>query len=109
MTATWGTGDSGDRVQLVISGDLPEESVKQVVRRELKEQKPVVTVSSLGTIQPGVRTQVLQVAGEVRATIAALAALVLTVLILLLDHSAIMTVLKKTGTRRSVAEGKRCV
>ena len=97
----------GDRVQLVISGDLPEESVKQVVRRELKEQKPVVTVSSLGTIQPGVRTQVLRVLGEVRATIAALAALVLTVLILLLDHSAIMTVLKKTDARRSVAGGKK--
>lgn len=97
----------GDRVQLVVSGNLPKNTVKQVVNRELDEHKPVTTVSSLGAVQPGVRTQVLQVLGEVRATIAALAALVLTVVVLLFDHSSVIAVLKKTGAWRSVAGGKK--
>lgn len=96
----------GDRVQLVVTGRLSARTVRQLVDDTVGESQPVTTVSSLGSIQPGVRTQVLRVLGEVRTTIAALAALVLTVMVMLFDHSSVISLLRKTDARRCVAGGK---
>ncbi len=97
----------GDRIQVVVSGKIPAGAVKRVVETLFEEYEPAATVSSLGSIQPGVRTQVLRVLGEVRSTIAALVALVLTALILLFDHSCVISLLKKTDASRCVAGGKQ--
>jgi hypothetical protein len=97
----------GDRVQLVVSGRLPARTVRDLVDDTLGESQPVTTVSSLGSVQPGVRTQVLRVLGEVRTTIAALAALVLTVMTMLFDHCTVVSLLRKTDARRCVAGGKQ--
>lgn len=98
---------SGDRIQVVVSGSIPASAAKRVVETLFKEHRPASAVSSLGSIQPGVRTQVLRVLGEVRSTIAALASLVLTALILLFDHSCVISLLRKTHARRCVAGGKQ--
>lgn len=97
----------GDRIQLVVTGNLEPDAVKQVISSELRGHSPIIAVTSLGTIQPGVRTQVLHMLGEVRATIAALASVVLTVVTLLFDHSSIIALLKKTAASRSVAGGMK--
>ncbi|NLU40832.1 MAG: hypothetical protein GXX08_01320 [Firmicutes bacterium] len=96
----------GDRIQMVVSGKIPASAAKRMVETLFEDYEPATTVSSLGSIQPGVRTQVLRVLGEVRSTIAALVALVLTALILLFDHSCVISLLKRTDACRCVAGGK---
>lgn len=99
----------GQRLQFLVDRQIAPEPLETVVKQAVGYENIGVFHADLGVIEPNIYLQVYQVLGEVQAVLAGLAAVVLTLILLALDHTAVISVLKayRKRSRRSVFFFKR--
>ncbi|MEG6585080.1 hypothetical protein [Dendrosporobacter sp. 1207_IL3150] len=85
----------GQRIQVLTSGKLSLEAVTPVVHKQVGHNNVSLYSSSLGVIEPNTRSEVYQLLNEVKAILAGMAAVIVTILFLVLDHTAVMTVMRR--------------
>lgn len=85
----------GARIQILTTSDIAAEAVAPVVYAQVGHQNMSLYSTALGVIEPNARGELYQVLNEVKAILAGLTAIVITMLLLGLDHTAIMTVIRR--------------
>lgn len=85
----------GERIQILTTRTVSSDAVAPIVYKEAGHQNVSLYAADLGVIEPNTRNQVYQILNEVKAILAAMTAIIATVLFLTLDHTAIMTVIRR--------------
>ena len=84
----------GQRLQFLLDRNIALTDLKPIVIQAVGHESVGVLQADLGVIEPNIYLQVYQVLNEVQAVLAGLTALVLTLVLLALDHTSIMAALK---------------
>ncbi|MDF2501516.1 MAG: hypothetical protein K0Q77_2230 [Anaerosporomusa subterranea] len=101
------------RIQILMSNNTPADSVTPLVEKEVGHKNFAVYSGALGVIEPNVQGELLQVLLEVKAILAGMTAIVMTVAFLVLDHTGVMAYIRRkrllktvkpTGWRRIAAK-----
>ncbi|TCL35378.1 hypothetical protein EV210_11236 [Anaerospora hongkongensis] len=85
------------RIQIMTSSNITVDFIAPVIYREAGHENLSIYTAQLGTIQQDPRAQVMIILMQVKAILAAMVALIATVLFLVLDHTAVMTMLRRQG------------
>nr|NSL48483.1 hypothetical protein [Dendrosporobacter quercicolus DSM 1736] len=91
------------RIQILTSSTISTEAIAPIVQQQVGHANSSLYSSSLGVIEPNTRGEVYQLLNEVKAILAGMAAMIITILFLVLDHTAVMTVVRR---RRLAQQGK---
>ncbi len=97
-----GHGLPGKEIVLLLPAEGWKYQVEQKAAEILGPSFPQPQIRELGIFQPDIRGELFRVIGEVRLTITAIMAIVFTGLTLLLDHTAIMSVIRELRNRRQL-------
>ncbi len=97
-----GDGLPGKEIVLLLPAEGWKYQVEQKAAEILGPSFPQPQIRELGIFQPDIRGELFRVIGEVRLTITAIMAIVFTGLTLLLDHTAIMSVIRELRNRRQL-------
>lgn len=92
----------GKKIQIMVDRGVDIVAVKPIVYTTLGHENASVYETDLGVIEPNIYLQVYQVLKEVQAVLAGLTSLVLTVIFLALDHTAVMSFLHNRRLRSAV-------
>ena len=101
----------GARIQILTTSSIDANAVTPIVHNATGHNNASVYSTALGVIEPDPRGELYQVLSEVKSILAGMTAIIVTILFLGLDHTAIMTVIRRkrlskkvpvTGWRRSV-------
>lgn len=84
----------GARIQILTTNNISTEAVTPIVQRDAGHNNASLYSTSLGVIEPNTRAEVMQILSQVKAILAGMTAIIATVLFLVLDHTAIMTVIR---------------
>ncbi|MFW6021983.1 MAG: TIGR04086 family membrane protein [Halanaerobiaceae bacterium] len=89
----------GDQIQLLIEGKYNNKEIVNDIRTVIKN--PAVTYMEMdpGLLQPNTRGEVFNVLSQVRAVISIIIAFIFTALIMIMDQSLIISILRLNGTR----------
>lgn len=90
-----GESISRDRIQIFTQAVAEPKVVEATVKRVVGFDEVAIFSLPVGTIQPNIRGELFKILAEVRSTIAALVVTVLWLLGFILDHSLIISMLKK--------------
>ena len=82
------------RIQLLTTGELTAETASPMIYEMIGHDKASINESDLGIIEPNTYLEVYQMLYEVKRVLAGLTAMVLTVLLLVLDHTAVISMMK---------------
>lgn len=102
----------GARIQILTTGHIDINAVAPVVHKQAGHNNASLYSTALGIIEPDPRGELYQVLTEVKSILAGMTAIIATILFLGLDHTGIMTVIRRkrlnqqvpaTGWRRTVA------
>ncbi|WP_378950949.1 hypothetical protein [Pelosinus sp. sgz500959] len=93
----------GERIQILTTSNMSIDAITPVVYNQVGHHNVSLYSTDLGVIEPNPRGELYGVLNEVRAILAAMTASVLTLLFLALDHTAVMTVIRR---RRVIKKGK---
>jgi hypothetical protein len=85
----------GERIQILTTSNISADAVAPIVYKEVGHNNVSLYSTDLGVIEPNPRGELYSVLNEVRAVLAGMTASVLTLLFLALDHTAIMTVVRR--------------
>lgn len=85
----------GARIQILTTRNISSDAVAPIVYQQAGHQNVSLYSADLGVIEPNARGEVIQILNEVQAVLAGLAAIIATLLFLALDHTAIMTVIRR--------------
>lgn len=85
----------GQRIQILTSSTISAEAIAPIVQQQVGHTNIALYSSSLGVIEPNTRSEVYQLLNEVKAILASMAAMIITILFLVLDHTAVMTVVRR--------------
>lgn len=83
------------RIQILTSSTISTEAIAPIVQQQVGHANSSLYSSSLGVIEPNTRGEVYQLLNEVKAILAGMAAMIITILFLVLDHTAVMTVVRR--------------
>ncbi|MDI3279751.1 MAG: hypothetical protein QJR13_00055 [Bacillota bacterium] len=97
----------GQSLSLLLDRDLEPAALKAAIGREVKSDRVSLFALPVGSVEPDVRGTVLHLLNSVRGTIAGLVALVFTFLVLLLDHSTVISALRRLSERRCRGANRR--
>ncbi|HWR44334.1 hypothetical protein [Sporomusa sp.] len=101
----------GARIQILTTSSIDVNAVTPVVYKQAGHNNVSLYSTALGVIEPDPRGELYQVLTEVKSILAGMTATIVTILFLGLDHTAIMTVIRRkrlskkipaTGWRRAV-------
>lgn len=84
----------GARIQVLTTNNISTEAVAPIVQRDAGHNDASLYSTSLGVIEPNTRAEVMQILNQVKAILAGMMAIIATVLFLVLDHTAVMTVIR---------------
>ncbi len=84
----------GARIQVLTTNNISTEAVAPIVQRDAGHNDASLYSTSLGVIEPNTRAEVMQILSQVKAILAGMTAIIATVLFLVLDHTAVMTVIR---------------
>lgn len=90
-----GDTTSNDKIQVFINAGVDRAVVDAVIRDVVGDSAVGIFSLPAGTIQPDVRGELYKILAEVRSIIAALVVIILWILTFILDHSLIISMLKK--------------
>ncbi|MCX7780150.1 MAG: hypothetical protein N2491_04420 [Negativicutes bacterium] len=102
----------GERIQILTTSSVSLDAVAPVVYKQVGHNNVSLYATALGIIEPNARGEVMQILAQVKAILAGMTAIIATILFLVLDHTAVMTAMrrkrlagkvKKTGWRGVVA------
>lgn len=85
----------GERIQLLIDGRVTEKQLRPIVQEVAGTPDFTIYTMPIGTLEPDTLGVVFSILREVRSTIAGLAAVVFTLIVLWLDHATIISALRK--------------
>ncbi len=85
----------GQRIQILTTSAISTDAIAPIVHNQIGHDNVSLYSSALGVIEPNTRSEVYQLLNEVKAVLAAMAAIIVTVLFLVLDHTAVMTVIRR--------------
>ncbi len=85
----------GERIQILTNSSVSVDAVTPIVYSQVGHKNVSLYSTELGVIEPNARGELYAVLNEVRAILAGMTAMVVTLLLLALDHTAIMTVLRR--------------
>ncbi len=90
----------GEQIQLLLDKEsVTAERAQTTLRQALGNAYLSVYSSPVGIVNPNPRAELFRVLKEVRATIAGMLAIVITVLLLILDYSTVMSVMRQLAAR----------
>ncbi len=89
-----------ERIQILTTSNISTDAVAPVVYSQVGHQNVSLYSTDLGIIEPNARGELYSVLNEVRAVLSGLTAIVLTIVFLALDHTAIMTVMRRNKVSR---------
>jgi hypothetical protein len=92
----------GARIQILTTNNISTEAVQPLVESEVGHSNASLYSTALGVIEPDPRGQIISVLAEVKAILAGLTAIAFTVVCLVLDHTALMTVFKRQRLAQKV-------
>lgn len=92
----------GERIQILTTKNLSVDAIAPVVYSQVGHNNVSLYSTDLGVIEPNPRGELYGVLNEVRAILAAMTAIILTLLFLALDHTAVMTVIGRRPLRYKV-------
>ena len=100
----------GERIQILTTSNVSTDAIAPVVYTQVGHKNVSLYSTELGVIEPNARGELYSVLNEVRAILAGMTAIVVTILLLALDHTAIMTVIRRGSTlKKQKAKGWRGV
>lgn len=85
----------GARIQMLTTNNISTDAVMPIVVNEVGHNNVSLYSTALGIIEPDPRGQIMGVLAEVKAILAGLTAIAITVVYLALDHTAVMTFFKR--------------
>jgi ABC-type amino acid transport system permease subunit len=85
----------GQRLQILTKGNVATELAAPTIYRVVGNSNLSFYTSALGVIEPDPRAEVMTILTQVKAVLAGLVSLVATVVFLTLDHTAVMTVIRR--------------
>ncbi len=85
----------GERIQILTTSNISTDAVTPIVRSQVGHDNVSLYSTALGVIEPNPRGEIYQLLNEVRAILAGMTAIIATILFLALDHTAIMTVMRR--------------
>jgi hypothetical protein len=86
----------GERVQLLIQGEAPnEKELETIFQTELENPYLHTYSTSAGMVSPDARGEIFRILKEVRSIVAGMLAIIFTMIVLALDHAAIFSTLKQ--------------
>lgn len=85
----------GERIQILTTSTVSVERITPLVYSQVGHQNVSLYSTDLGVIEPNPRGELYRVLNEVRAILAAMTGIVVTLLFLALDHTGIMTVIRR--------------
>lgn len=85
----------GERIQILTTNNVSLEALTPIIQAQVGHSNISLYSTSLGMIEPNTRAEVMQLLAQVRAVLAAMTAIVMTILFLVLDHTAIMTAIRR--------------
>lgn len=86
-----------DKVQIFTKAGVDRAMVDAAIKDAVGNRQVGIFSLPAGTIQPDIRGELYKILAEVRSTIAALVVIVLWILSFILDHSLIISMMKKMG------------
>ncbi|HWR42614.1 hypothetical protein [Sporomusa sp.] len=96
------------RIQILTHGNISTELVAPIIYREVGHNNLSLYKSELGIIEPDPRAEVMTILTQVKAILAGMIALIASILFLVLDHTAIMSVIRRNRSANKVqAQGWR--
>ncbi len=97
----------GERVQLLVQNRIiDEKELEPQIREALNNPYANVYLTSVGMVNPDVRSELFRVLQEIRATIAGMLAMVFVMAVLILDHATIFSTLKWVRTNKKGPRGR---
>lgn len=91
----------GEQILILVPAGLKISSTKSFVMEVIGQSTISVFKMDAGNLQPNVRGEFLRIISEVRETITAMVAIVLIMLVLMLDFSGVMSVIKKLRKKKN--------
>lgn len=85
----------GERIQILTSSNISIDAVAPVIYNQVGHNNVSLYSTELGIIEPDARGELYTVLNEVRAILASMTAMIVTLLFLALDHTGIMTVMRR--------------
>ena len=85
----------GERIQILTTSNISIDAVTPIVYNQVGHNNVSLYSTDLGVIEPNARGELYSVLNQVRAILAAITAIALTILFLALDHTSIMTVMRR--------------
>lgn len=85
----------GERIQILTTRNISTDAAAPIVHSQVGHNNVSLYSTDLGVIEPDARGELYQVLNEVRAILAGMTAMIVTILFLALDHTAIMTVIRR--------------
>lgn len=85
----------GQRIQILTTSKISTDAMAPIVYNHVGHTNVSLYSSALGVIEPNTRSEVYQLLNEVKAILAGMAAIIVTILFLVLDHTAVMTVIRR--------------
>ncbi|SMC38649.1 hypothetical protein [Sporomusa malonica] len=92
----------GARIQILTTSSIDVNSVAPVVHKQAGHENVSLYSTALGVIEPDPRGELYQVLTEVKSILAGMTAIIITILFLGLDHTAIMTVIRRKRLSKKV-------
>jgi hypothetical protein len=85
----------GERVQVLINSGAGLKQLEPVIRKNVGHDNISIYTTPVGIIEPDARGELFKVLGEVQAMLAAIVAIVFTLATLMLDHTIVMSTVRK--------------
>ncbi|MEG6586280.1 hypothetical protein [Dendrosporobacter sp. 1207_IL3150] len=95
------------RLQILTKSNITIELVQPTIHKAIGHSNVSLYLSELGIIEPDPRAEVMVILQQVKSVLAGMVSLVATVTFLTLDHTAIMTIIRRqrSVTRRTKVKG----
>ncbi|MDF2875508.1 MAG: hypothetical protein K0R22_2191 [Sporomusa sp.] len=92
----------GARIQILTTSSIDVSAVTPVVQKQAGHNNISLYSTALGVIEPDPRGELYQVLTEVKSILAGMTAIIVTILFLGLDHTAIMTVIRRKRLSKKI-------
>jgi uncharacterized protein YjgD (DUF1641 family) len=98
----------GERIQILTTSNISTDAVAPVVYSQVGHNNVSLYSTDLGIIEPNPRGELYSVLNQVREVLSGMTAIILTMVFLALDHTAIMTVIRRNkGNEKKKTAGWR--
>jgi hypothetical protein len=85
----------GERVQVLVNNGAGMKRLEPIIKKNVGHENISIYTTPVGIIEPDARGELFKVLGEVKAILAAIVAIVFTLATLMLDHTAVMSTMRR--------------